>query len=138
MGAALDDAAMVENHDAIGVHDRAQTVGDHEGGAALHQGVHAVLHQLFRAGVDGGSCLVQNHDGRIGHGRTGNGDQLPLTLGQTGAVAREHGVVAIGQAGDEVVGVCQLRRVDALFVSGIQLAVANVVHHRAGEQVGVL
>ena len=113
-------------------------MGDHEGGASLHQGVHAVLHQLFRAGVDGGGGLVQNHHGGIGHRRPGNGDQLALTLGQAGAVAREHGVVAVWQAGDEVVGVGQLRRVDALVIGGVQLAVADVVHHRAGEQVGVL
>ena len=51
VGAALDDAAMVENHDAVGVRDRGQTVGDDEDGAALHQGVHAVLHQSFSVRV---------------------------------------------------------------------------------------
>ena len=36
---------------------------------------------------------------RIGHRRPGNGQQLPLALGEVGAVAGEHGVVPIGQAG---------------------------------------
>ena len=35
-------------------------------------------------------------------------------------------------------GIGQLRRPDALVVGGIQLAVADVVHHRAGEEVGFL
>ena len=65
-------------------------------------------------------------------------DQLALALRQAGAVAGEHGVVAVGQAGDEVVGVGELGRRDALLVGGVQVAVADVVHHGAGEQVGVL
>ena len=54
------------------------------------------------------------------------------------AVAGEHGVVAVGQAADEAVGVGQLGGGDALLVGGVQAAVADVLHHRAGEQVGVL
>ena len=34
----------------------------------------------------------------------GDGQQLALALGQVGAVAGQHGVVALGQAADEVVG----------------------------------
>ncbi len=103
-----------------------------------HQGVHAVLDQLLGAGVDGGGGLVQDQHRRVGHGRPGDGQQLPLALGQVGAVAGEHGVVPIGQAADEAVGVGQLGGGDALLVGGVQVAVADVLHHRAGEQVGVL
>src|SRR5699024_10378016 len=46
--------------------------------------------------------------------------------------------IALGQAGDEVVGAGQLGGGDALLVGGLQAAVADVVHHGAGEQVGVL
>ncbi len=35
-------------------------------------------------------------------------------------------------------GVAQLRRVDARFIGGFQIAVTDVVHHRASEEVGVL
>ena len=82
-----------------------------------HQGVHAVLHQLLGAGVDGGGGLVQDEHRRVGHGRPGNGQQLPLALGEVGAVAGEHGVVAVGQAADEAVGVGQLGGGDALLVA---------------------
>ena len=93
MGTALDDAAMVENHDAVGIHDRRQPVGNDEHRAALHQSVHAGLHQGLRMGINRGGGLIQNHNGGIGHSRPGNGDQLPLTLGQVAAVGGEHGVV---------------------------------------------
>ena len=45
---------------------------------------------------------------RIGHGCTRDGQQLPLALGETGAVAGEHGIVPIGQQADKAVGIGQL------------------------------
>ena len=36
VGAALDDVAVVEHHDHVGVAHGGQAVGDHEDGAALH------------------------------------------------------------------------------------------------------
>src|SRR5699024_8832450 len=50
----------------------------------------------------------------------------------------QHGVVAVGQPADEVVRAGQPGRGDALLVVGVQVAVADVLHHGAGEQVGVL
>src|SRR5699024_6114519 len=138
VGAALDDAAMVQNHDGIGVLHGGQAVGDDKGGAAGHQRVHAAVDNGLGVGVDGGGRLVHDHDRRVGHGRAGNGQQLALALAQVGAVAGQHGVVAVGQAADKVVRAGQLGGGDALLVMGVQVAVADVFHHGAGEQVGVL
>ena len=113
-------------------------MGNDEHGSAVHQSVHTVLHQFFRPGIDGGGGLVQNHYGRVGYRRPGNGNELPLALRQAGPIACEHRLVALRQAGDEVVGVCQLRRLDTLLIGGIQFTVADVVHHRTGEQIGFL
>ena len=113
-------------------------MGDNEHRALLHQSIHAGLHQSFRMGVDGGSGLVQDHDGGIGHGCAGDGDQLPLPLGKAAAVCRQHGVVAVGQTGYKIVRIGELGGPDALFVGGVQFAVANVIHDRAGEQIGLL
>ncbi len=109
-----------------------------KGGTSAHEGVHTVLHQLLGAGINGGSCLIQNEHRRIGHRRPGNGQQLALTLGQVGAVAGQHGIIPVGQAADKAVCIGQLCRRDALLVSGIQIAVADVVHHRTGKQMGIL
>ena len=80
MGAALDDAALLQYHDAVRVADRGQAVGDNKGRAAIHQAVHAVLHEFFGAGVDGRSRLIQNQHRRVGDCRAGDGKQLALTL----------------------------------------------------------
>ena len=59
-------------------------------------------------------------------------------MGQIGAVAGEHGVVPLGQAADEVVGIGQGGGRLHLFIRGIQIAVTDVLPDGAGEEVGVL
>ena len=101
VGAPLDNAALLQDHDAVGVLNGAEPVSDDKGGAPSHQGVHALLDQGFGAGVNGGGGLVQNQHRRVGHGGPGNGQQLALALAQVGAVPGEDRVVPIGQAADE-------------------------------------
>ena len=80
MTAPLDDPAVIQHHNGVGVPDGGQAVGDDKDRSALHEGIHALLHQRFRAGVDGGGGLVENHYRRVGHGGTGDGDELALSL----------------------------------------------------------
>ncbi len=95
-------------------------MGDDEGSPAVHEAVHALLHQHLGAGVNGGGGLVQDEHRGIGHCGPGDGQQLALALAEVGAVAGDPGVVALGQAADESVGVGQFGRGDALFVPGVQ------------------
>lgn len=44
MGALLEDMPVVEDDNLVGIADRAETVGNDEGGASLHDGVHATLY----------------------------------------------------------------------------------------------
>ena len=55
-------------------------------------------------------ALVQHQHGRVGDGGARYGEQLALTLRQVRAVLGQHGVVSVGQAADEAVGVGQLGR----------------------------
>src|SRR5512146_297242 len=48
--AVLDDAALFEDQDAIGVDDRGEPVGDDERGPALDQPFESLLYQEFRLG----------------------------------------------------------------------------------------
>ena len=50
--AALDDLAVLQNHDRIRVADGGQPVRDDKGGAVFHQPVHAVLNVTLGSGVD--------------------------------------------------------------------------------------
>jgi len=76
--ADLGNAAPVEHHDAIGVLDGGQAMGDDEGGAALAQGVERLLDLAFRLGVKRRGRFVQNQDRRILQQGAGDGDALAL------------------------------------------------------------
>ena len=80
MRAALDDAAVFEDHDGIGVADGGQAVRDHKRGASAHDAVHTALDELFGTRVDARSGLVQDEHRRVGHGHARDGEQLALTL----------------------------------------------------------
>ena len=138
MGAALDDMAMLQHDDGVRVAHRGKPVCDDKHRAALHQAVHALLDQRLGAGVDARRGLVQNQHRRVGDGGAGDGQQLALSLAQVCAVARHHCVVALRQAADEGVGVRNFGRLFNFRLRRVQLAEADVVRHRAGEQVGVL
>ena len=100
--------------------------------------IHTPLHQRLGTGVDGRSCLVQNHYGRIRYFRARNRQKLPLPLRKASAVVFQHRVIPIGQTGDKVVGVGKFCRLDTLLVRSVQSAVADIFHNRTREQVGFL
>ena len=113
-------------------------MGDHEYRAPLHQLIHALLHDLLGAGVDRRGGLVQDHHGRIRHGGSRDGEELPLPLGEVCAVAVEHRVIAVRQARDEVVRAGEARGLTAFLVSCLQTPVADVLHDGARKQVRLL
>ena len=109
-----------------------------ENRSALHQRVHTLLHQRFGARIDGGSRLVQDHDGRIGDCRAGDRNELALPLREVGSLVAQHGIVSFGQPRNKVVRVGEFRRLNALFVRRVQFAVTDILHDSARKEVGIL
>ena len=138
MIAALDDLAVFQHENRVGIAHGRQAVGNNEHRPSVHQAVEAALDELLRAGIDGGGRLVENQHRRLGNRRPRDGQQLPLALREVRAVGIEQGVVALRQVGDEIVRVGDLGGADAVLVRRVELAVADVLHHRAGEQMRVL
>ena len=138
MVAPLNDLAVLQHHDGVGGADGGEAVGDHEGGAVLHQPIHAPLNVSLGTGVHRGGGLVQHQDGRLGHGGTGDVEQLALTLGQIGTVALETGLIAVLQAHDEAVGRGGFGGLHHLLVGGVGATVSDVLHDGAREQVRIL
>ena len=102
VGAALDDPAVVEEEDAVGVHQRAETVRDDDGDAAGALGAERA-DALLGAGVDGGGRVVEDHDGGLQHQRPRDGEALALAAGEGDAALADHGAVLGGEAQDVVV-----------------------------------
>ena len=80
MGSALDDPALLEHDNAVGVSDGRETVSDYKGRSALHQLIHALLNHSLRAGINGAGRLVENERRRISDRRARDGEHLALSL----------------------------------------------------------
>ncbi len=93
---------------------------------------------FFRAGVDGTGGLVQNQHRRVGAGGAGDVQKLPLALAEAAALAGEDRLITVRQVADEAVRSRQLGCGLHLLVGGIQTAIADVVCHSAGKEVGIL
>jgi len=69
---------MVQHHNAAGVVQGRQTMGDHQCDAVFHQLVQGLLHIALGLGVERRSGLIQNQDGGILVERAGDGQTLAL------------------------------------------------------------
>ena len=103
MRAFGDDAAVVEDEDAVGLLHGREPVGHDEHRAAVGQPVHRLLHQPFAFGVERGGRLVQQQDRRVAQDRAGDGDALLLPAREHHAAFAHVGVVALRERGEEVV-----------------------------------
>ena len=89
--------------------------------------LHGPLNSLLRLRVHVGGGLVQNDHIRVRQQTAGNGQQLPLSLGQVDALVRQHRVVAPGQCPDEAVGQSILGGLPDLLGTGRGCAVGDVL-----------
>jgi len=71
--AAFDDPAVVDDEELVGLADRAQAVGDDEGGTAVHEAQQPLLDLLLGARVDAAGGLVEDEDARVGQDGAGDG-----------------------------------------------------------------
>ena len=94
MGTSLNNPSVFQNNDGVTVADGGQTVGNDKYRSAAHKIIHTLLDNSLSTGIDAGGRLIQDQYRRIGDGRPGNGQKLPLSLGELLSVSAEHGVVS--------------------------------------------
>ena len=109
--AVRQHAAVVEHDDLIGERDRRQAVGDDERRAPRHRLVERELDLALGRGVDGGGGVVEDQHARVGQQRAGDRQALALAAGQRQPALADLRLEALGQARDELVGLCAPRRV---------------------------
>ena len=63
VGAALDNAAVFQHQNLVGIANSAQPVCDDKTGATAHESLEGLLDESFGGGIDTGSGLVENEDG---------------------------------------------------------------------------
>src|SRR5579875_92546 len=72
--ALLDDAAPVEDDDAVGVTNGREPVGDEDGRAIFKYKVKPLLNLCLGERIDAGGGLVEDDDGRLLQQHAGQGD----------------------------------------------------------------
>ncbi len=102
---ALADPAVVHHQDLVHVLQSHQAVGDEQGGPVLHQPEQGIQHFLLRQRVEICRGLIQDEDRRLLQQSPGDRQPLAFTAAQARSLLADEGLVALGQAGDEVVDV---------------------------------
>ena len=92
MRAALDDPAVLDEQDLVGMHQRAQPVRDDERHAVLGEALHRRADALLGAGVDRGGGIVEDQHRRPQHQAAGDRQALALAAGQRHAALADDGV----------------------------------------------
>ena len=143
MGAVFDDFAVVHDNDAVHLAQGGQSVGDGDDGFAAHDAFQRFLDGLFAFAVEGGGGFVQNQDRGVFEDGAGDADALFLAAGEFDAALADMGFVGcallvVGEVLDEVVGAGAGSGFDDVLHFCAGLAVADVLQHRAVEQVTVL
>ena len=103
MRALLDDAAVLEDDDQVGVADGREAVRDHERRPAGEEGAERPLDLPLGADVDRGSRLVEDQDARVGEQGARERDELALAEREARAALLELRLVAVLEPQDEVV-----------------------------------
>ena len=138
VAAGFDDEAVLDDEDAVGMHDRRQSVGDDDRGAALAEFGDRLLHVVLGFGIERRGRLVEQDDRRILDQRARDGDALALPAGELQAVLADRGIVAIREVRDEIVRVRRLGGGDDLRLAGAEFSERDVVADATAEQVGDL
>jgi hypothetical protein len=99
----LDDPAMVEDDDVVGLEDGIETVRDDEDGASLHQLPRGLFEQGFGLWVETGGGFVEDKERRVPEEGAGEGEALRLSAGETRAAFADDGLVFFGERLDEIV-----------------------------------
>src|SRR5690606_349155 len=100
---ALDDAALIEDEDPVGVGNRRQAVRDDERRPSTAESIESALDLVLGLGVERARRLVEDEDGRLLEDGPCDGDALALAAGQGSAPLTGEVVVAPRLARDELV-----------------------------------
>ena len=138
MAPALDDPALFEEQDLVGVHQRAQPVGDDDRRAGRDLGPERRADALLGRGVDRRGRIVEHQDRRGQQDAARDRQALALAAGERDAALADQGLVAPGQARDVVVQPRDLAGLRDPLAIGPGVAVGDVVLDRGGKQERVL
>ena len=106
--------------------------------AVLHERAQGGVDLLLDVDVDGAGGVVEDQDRRVDQQGPRDGDALALPARERVAPLADHGVVAVGERADELVGVGGDGGGVDLLVGGVGPAVGDVVADGDREEEGLV
>src|SRR6266850_4258651 len=100
--ALFAEAALVEDEDAVGMLNGAETMRDDQRGATAEQAVESIADLQLGLRVHAGSSFVKDEEARIVRQGAGKIDELTLTNRQRGAALVDAGADAFREGFDEI------------------------------------
>src|SRR5690606_7258198 len=82
----VDDTALAQHHDFVGVEHGGKAVGDGDDGLAAGEFAEGVADRLLRLRVEGRGGFVEEEDGSVAEDGPGDGESLLLSAGQGAAL----------------------------------------------------
>jgi len=134
----LDDLALLDHQDLVGLADRGQPVRDHQRGPPRQRALQRPLHRHLGLRVQVRRRLIEHHHRRGLEQQPRQRHPLLLPAGQPIPPVPHHGVQPVGQAGDQVPDLRRLTRLDQLKFGRRGPRVQQVGPDRVVEQVRVL
>ena len=126
--------AAVHDHDTIRVLYRTRALGDDNLGGLGYETFEACADELVGLGVDGTRGVIEDEYLGFLEQCPGDAEPLLLTARDVGASLLDVGVIPVGHALDELVGLGKLAGFDELLVARIGVAPAQVLLDGAREE----
>src|ERR1041384_5449608 len=101
----LDDPALLEDQDDVGVHHRAEPVSDNDRALASEQSIEGLLHEVLGLRIERARRLVEDDELGVLQDRPSDRDALLLPAGELDAALADAGRVLVVEALDELVRV---------------------------------
>lgn len=127
MSTLLRNDAVFNDSDNVSPSNGGEAMGDDDGCSINHDSVQCILHDALRLGVERACRFVEQKNLGVLQNGSGNGNPLFLASGQLNSSFSYRGVVAAGQGGDEVVGICGFCCLYYLFLACVSwFSISNV------------
>mmetsp|Transcript_10713 Transcript_10713/g.25406 ORF Transcript_10713/g.25406 Transcript_10713/m.25406 type:complete len:247 (-) Transcript_10713:3271-4011(-) len=134
MGPLLDDLAALHHSDDMGSADSGQPMGDDDCGAALHELLKGIGHELLALRVESAGGLVQEKHRRVLQDSPGNSNALLLAAREVCATLSHERFESFGQAADELCSIGECGSILNLFVGRVGAPELDVLPHGHGKE----
>src|SRR5258705_8995500 len=134
MSSLLDDAALIQDTDQVGILHCRDPVRNNQAGTVAHNSAKPREDLLLRVRVDRGQGIVENENPGFSHNRSSDGRSLLLTAGKSNAPFPDENIVSIRKAGYILRQACDLRCPLDLCRLTLVYSKSNISLQRIAEQ----